>query len=46
MPVWVQLLLLAGVAGILLFIYQSMESNQMSPFGQPARSGELEDTGK
>ncbi|XP_017349435.1 thymopoietin a isoform X6 [Ictalurus punctatus] len=45
-PVWVQLLLLAGVAGILLFIYQSMESNQMSPFGQPARSGELEDTGK
>ncbi|XP_053506826.1 thymopoietin a isoform X1 [Ictalurus furcatus] len=45
-PVWVQLLLFAGVAGVLLFIYQSMESNQMSPFGQPARSGELENTGK
>ncbi|KAF4079886.1 hypothetical protein AMELA_G00183450, partial [Ameiurus melas] len=45
-PVWVQLLLLAGVAGVLLFIYQSMESNQMSPFGQPARRGELENAAK
>ncbi|XP_060745562.1 thymopoietin a isoform X4 [Tachysurus vachellii] len=41
-PLWVQLLLLAAVAGFLLFVYQAMESNQMSPFRQPG----LENSGK
>ncbi|XP_047659972.1 thymopoietin a isoform X6 [Tachysurus fulvidraco] len=41
-PVWVQLLLLAAVAGFLLFVYQAMESNQMNPFVQPS----LENSGK
>lgn len=41
-PVWVQLLLLAAVVGFLLFVYQAMESNQMSPFGQLGRSSEVE----
>lgn len=41
-PVWVQLLLLAAVTGFLLFVYHSMESNQMSPFRQPG----LENSGK
>ncbi|XP_058272776.1 thymopoietin a [Hemibagrus wyckioides] len=41
-PVWVQLLLLAAVAGFLLFVYHTMESNQTSPFGQPS----LETSGK
>ncbi|KAI5617995.1 thymopoietin a isoform X1 [Silurus asotus] len=39
LPVWVQLLLLAGVFGFLLFIYQAMESNQLNPFGQLGDSG-------
>ncbi|KAK3545015.1 hypothetical protein QTP86_032818 [Hemibagrus guttatus] len=34
-PVWVQLLLLTAIAGFLLFVYHTMESNQTSPFGQP-----------
>ncbi|MCJ8742972.1 hypothetical protein PDJAM_G00088380 [Pangasius djambal] len=42
MPVWVQLLLLSAIAGFLLFLYQAMESNQMSPFGQPGRTGALD----
>lgn len=41
-PVWVRLLLLAAVAGFLLFVYQAMESNQLSPFGQPGPSEGLE----
>ncbi|XP_053364595.1 thymopoietin a isoform X5 [Clarias gariepinus] len=45
-PVWVQLLLLSAVAGFLLFVYQAMESNQMSPFGQPGHSEALDTSGK
>ncbi|XP_062851772.1 thymopoietin a isoform X3 [Trichomycterus rosablanca] len=32
LPVWVQLLLLSAVAGFLFFVYQAMESNELSPF--------------
>ncbi|XP_060759472.1 thymopoietin a isoform X3 [Neoarius graeffei] len=45
-PVWVQLLLLAAVTGFLLFIYQAMESNQTSPFGQLGRTAEVENNAR
>lgn len=45
-PVWVQLLLLAAVTGFLLFVYQAMESNQTSPFGQLGRTAEVENNAR
>ncbi|KAJ8006498.1 hypothetical protein DPEC_G00107870 [Dallia pectoralis] len=33
LPVWLQLLLLIAVAGFIFFVYQTMEPNQMNPFG-------------
>ncbi|XP_061108411.1 thymopoietin a isoform X2 [Conger conger] len=35
LPVWLQLLLLSGVAGFLFFVYQAMETNKINPFGGP-----------
>ncbi|XP_017570886.1 thymopoietin a isoform X2 [Pygocentrus nattereri] len=46
LPVWVQLLLLSAVAGFLFFVYQAMETNEISPFGQPESSGALKGTSK
>ncbi|XP_028659989.2 lamina-associated polypeptide 2-like isoform X1 [Erpetoichthys calabaricus] len=40
-PVWLQLLLLAIVAGFLLFVYQAMETNPSNPFmNEPPRAEE------
>ncbi|XP_039625824.1 lamina-associated polypeptide 2-like isoform X6 [Polypterus senegalus] len=40
-PVWLQLLLLAVVAGFLLFVYQAMETNPSNPFmNEPPRAEE------
>ncbi|XP_072528962.1 thymopoietin a isoform X2 [Salminus brasiliensis] len=46
LPVWVQVLLLSAVAGFLFFVYQAMETNEMSPFGQSASSSALGGTSK
>ncbi|XP_064175767.1 lamina-associated polypeptide 2, isoforms beta/delta/epsilon/gamma-like isoform X1 [Anguilla rostrata] len=34
LPMWLQLLLLSVVAGFLIFVYQTMETNELSPSGQ------------
>ncbi|XP_036433616.1 thymopoietin a [Colossoma macropomum] len=46
LPVWVQLLLLSAVAGFLFFVYQAMETNEISPFGQPESSSSSQGTSK
>ncbi|KAI4902710.1 hypothetical protein NFI96_027954 [Prochilodus magdalenae] len=46
LPVWVQLLLLSAVAGFLFFVYQAMETNEISPFAQPESSGVVKGTSK
>ncbi|KAL6459570.1 hypothetical protein MHYP_G00313290 [Metynnis hypsauchen] len=46
LPVWVQLLLLSAVAGFLFFVYQAMETNEISPFSQSESSGALKGTSK
>ncbi|XP_020307701.1 lamina-associated polypeptide 2, isoforms beta/gamma-like [Oncorhynchus kisutch] len=33
LPVWLKLLLLSVVAGFIFFVYQTMETNAMAPFG-------------
>ncbi|KAJ8411326.1 hypothetical protein AAFF_G00173320 [Aldrovandia affinis] len=34
LPVWLQLLFLCAVAGLLFYIYQAMEANELNPFGR------------
>ncbi|KAL7828254.1 hypothetical protein AOLI_G00314060 [Acnodon oligacanthus] len=46
LPVWVQLLLLSAVAGFLFFVYQAMETNEISPFSQPESSGAIKGSSK
>ncbi|XP_029522098.2 lamina-associated polypeptide 2-like isoform X2 [Oncorhynchus nerka] len=38
LPVWLKLLLLGIVAGFIFFIYQTMETNAMAPFGASSDS--------
>lgn len=38
LPVWLKLLLLSVVAGFVFFVYQTMETNAMAPFGGSSHS--------
>uniref|UniRef100_A0A4W5NFL9 Uncharacterized protein n=1 Tax=Hucho hucho TaxID=62062 RepID=A0A4W5NFL9_9TELE len=43
LPVWLKLLLLSIVAGFIFFIYQTMETNAMAPFGGSSDSTQTSD---
>ncbi|XP_014063052.2 lamina-associated polypeptide 2, isoforms beta/gamma isoform X4 [Salmo salar] len=43
LPVWLKLLLLGIVAGFIFFIYQTMETNAMAPFGGSSDSTQTSD---
>ncbi|KAM6986224.1 thymopoietin a [Aplochiton taeniatus] len=42
MAVWLQLLLLAVVAGFVFFVYQAMETNAINPFGGSSESKQID----
>ncbi|XP_028811035.1 thymopoietin a isoform X2 [Denticeps clupeoides] len=42
LPVWVQLLLFGAMLGFLFFVYQTMETNQLSPFFGQSQSPQID----